>query len=648
MKELLNTGVNLPLEYDSGTDTLIGKIKDYSVAIKENLETGSYGCLFWVKEGDFKAITDVEEFLTDRQKAEPEYIKKFRVTELGAAVALNRTNDDFANINNLKRFLFDFASNLSLNFYKNCCCECGKTEGLALYTAEGGVIAQFCKACCTGYTLLLGIDNDEEPLNSALPSFASAAEPLKEVIPEPAAQISSFGFGEIKSEAEKNVIKEASSAAEEAPAASDEDLNKEFAELMAAEEPVDTEVVKLEAPMEKENDSEDVLSEFILTEIEQKASEAEENVIAEPMVRSEENNNESIDALLFTGETPKEPERPKSKLFEEAEREFAEEQARLAAEAEKNPPENLLTDLLISENGEIAIKETEPEVDDGSADVTEFRDDSNDGEDFDVEEIESTVIQATVTTGHPQLAAEETPLEKDGSVPLINPNSHREERHVSPVNGPDAVQPLEFAQPITNEVLGDTAEKSELPPGYAGGDNMDRTPEPFKTSRPYNRAYEAADRYQSMRTIRYAERSNAFMGVIGTLVFGFIAILIWTLAAGTTEVAAYWGSLVVVAAAFCGYRVAGRSLDKKGIVISFVMSLIFAILGVIVLSTVGTQIMLSETLFVEASLVESFEWFIGTLGTTADISAIATDFAVPFIIVLVADIVVSIAAWRKA
>ena len=59
MKELLNTGVSLSLEYCPEIDGLIGRIKNYSVAVRENNETGSYGVLLWVKEGDYSAVTSV-------------------------------------------------------------------------------------------------------------------------------------------------------------------------------------------------------------------------------------------------------------------------------------------------------------------------------------------------------------------------------------------------------------------------------------------------------------------------------------------------------------------------------------------------------------------------------------------------------------
>ena len=178
MKELLNIGVSIELEYEESTDALIGQIKGYTVVVKENLSTGSYGCFFWAKEGDFAAITDMTEYLTDKQKLEPELIKKFRVTELGAAVALNRVDDAFVNVNMLKKFAYDFVTNLSINFFKNCCCECGGTGKLALYDING-TPAQACSECGKKYKLVCSFDEDvsgSDTKISAIPDFAKPLE----------------------------------------------------------------------------------------------------------------------------------------------------------------------------------------------------------------------------------------------------------------------------------------------------------------------------------------------------------------------------------------------------------------------------------------------------------------------------------------
>lgn len=686
MKELLNTGVSLPLVYDESTDALIGQVKGYSVAIKENLETGSYGCLFWIKEGDFTAITTAEEFLTDHQKSDLAYIKKFRVTEQGAAVALNRTDDDFTNVNNLKRFIFDFTASLSLNFYKNCCCECGRTDDLAIYSADG-VIAQACSECGVKYQLLMipGSGNMAQPISATnhakeeksvesvdktetVSSEAVAEQESLSAISEAdnAEDVSEFMLTEADVESVKTEevselteiksdnadvsefilteadIKAAKSEATAPVLTEMQSKAADVSEFMLTEADIEAAKAENTAPVltEIKNESADV-SEFMLTEEDIAAAEAEEK----NAVSASEEITENFQSLLYDKEEIKEPERPKSRLFEEAEREFAEEQARLAEEAAKNPPENVLNELLINDSGEIAIKEIEPEADDGSVDITEIRDDSNDGEDIEIEEIESTVTQPTITTGHPQLTAEETPLEKDGSVPLINPNSHREERHVSPVDGPDAVQPLELAQTITNEMLSVEEPKRELPPGYSDGTNMARDEVPQQKPPAYEN-YTAG--YSSYAVSDFTNRSNAFMGIIGALVIGLIGAAVWVLIADKLGVISYWGSLAIVVSVFGGYRLAGRSMDKKGIVLSFIIVLLMAAACVFVISALEVTNELEEVLNTDVSFFEGAEWFWKTIKNGSNSSIFIKNIAITTAITMIANLICAVRLWKNA
>lgn len=694
MKELLSTGVSVDLTYNEENDALIGLIKGYAVAIKENLQTGSYGCLFWLREGEFTAITTAEEYLTDKQKLDPEYIKKFRVTEQGVAVALNRTNDDFMNISNLKRFIYDFTSSLSLNFYKNCCCECGKTENLAIYSADG-VIAQACNECGAKYKFICAFEGGSPsftpPTKSEPIASAPAATSFGETPTVPAPETTSFtGISAVAEEPKpteadfgdfvlKEIPAELSPVQEERTAeeaATKEELEEAFSELAFTETksepviPVLTELTAEEKEAEKAAAAE-LLEEFMYNEQEAVPNEPEEipyekevsdeameelmftEINREPISQPEEESKpipavdlstaDEFSQLLAGNSEEKQPEKPRSKLFEEAEREFAQEKARIEAEEKLHNPEDTIDNLLIDENGQIAIKEQEAENDNGASDVTEFRDNTDYGEDFDIEEIESTVEMPTVTTGHPQLEAEETPLEADGSVPLINPNSHREERHVSPVDGPDAVQPLEFAQSaITNETLSSGEEEVQLPPGYADGGNMSREDEPFKTvnTLPNYGSY-------AYKPVKYNDSSNIIMGIIGILVLGLVGTVVWVLAASVFDVISYWGSLLIVFSVFGGYRLAGGAMDKKGVVISFIMSLVMVSLGAITVSAIEVQQALEEIYGVTVSLSEGFEWLSALLEDEATRKSFVTNLGVSVIITLAADIITAIRLWRN-
>ena len=654
MKELLNTGVNLPLDYDAATDALIGQVKGYSVAVKENLATASYGCLFWIREGDYTAITTAEEYLREKQKAAPDFIKKFMVSETGVAVALNRLNDDFANVNNLKRFIFDFVSSLSVNYYKNCCCECGTVANLALYTAEG-TIAQACSACGAKYQFLRAVECE---VQAAAPAEPEAIVEEKEEIP---AQETETPVAEeipalTEIHKEENYIENLLTPVEEPKA---EQQNESFESLLTpVEEPkaeqqneeIDNLLFSAEesAAEEKEessdkvdlqkNETADDFSEFMVNESEQEpAAEISEKEVTKQQPAA------NFDSLLIGEDEVEKSEPVKSALFEQIEREYAAEQAKLEAEAPQQQNEENLNDLLLDDKGEFTLKEIEPEVDDGSSDVTEFHDDSNDGEDIEVDEIESTVTAPTVTTGHPQLTAEETPLEEDGSVPLINPNSHREERHVSPVDGPDAVQPLELAASITHEDLGSLPE-IQLPPGYATGDNMERDVPDTIYPPPYEPTYD----YSSYDKIKFRSGSNAFMGIIGTLVFGLIGLAVWVAIVVLTGNISPWGSVAVVPAVFLGYRIAGRAFDKKAIVISIIMSLLFAVAGVFVTNAIDSMNVLSETFFTETTIRDGMNWIMNSLGNAESMKIIVSNGMISLVVTLVADIVAAVVAWKNS
>ncbi len=645
MRELLNTGVNIGLDYYDGYDALIGQIKGYSVAVKENLSTGSYGCLFWARKGEFGTLTTAGQYLEEQKQKNPEFIKKFMVNDTGVAVALTRSSDDFANVNNLKRFIYDFTTELSRNNYVNCCCECGSAENLSIYDTDGAV-AQACPSCGVKYIFICACKNSS---SASLSSFgasvasektetstadvavayaeASASEKAAILTPvEESAVVSEEKKGEspfAEFEYRREEKKEESAPAPVSSAAEEEFSLKEFEynpEEKIVEEPINEvkeEPADLSALMFDEADKEEV----------------SETQTIEP---AENTPEENFDTFLYEEAKP-EPERPRSLIFEQAEREFAEEKARMAAEEARLDRE---VDNLLIENGDIVLKEITPETDDGSNDVTEVYDDSNDGEDFDIEEIESTVEMPTVTTGHPQLEAEETPLEADGSVPLINPNSHREERHVSAVDGPDAVQPLDYGQArVTYEKLSD-----ETAPRFSAGDGINRGYN-NTTPPPYNPA-SAHSSYT--RSASFADDSNVPMGIIGALVMGLIGLVIWIAFAHFLDIISVWGCLAIIFTVYGGYYLGGRSLDKKGIVISFILTLVMVFAGVVGMSVFDVMADFKEEYDLAISFADAFEWTIGSLDVEVTRKAFVTNAVISMGATLIGNIIAAVNFWKKA
>lgn len=553
MKELLETGVNIGLSYDKRLDGLIGQIKGYSVAVKENNQTGSYGCLLWVRKGDFAAIKSAEDYLAEQVTANPDLVKNFRVTERGIAAALVKTSDSYKNVTNIKRFLYDLTSFLSLNFYVSCCYDCGKTAELGIYSAEG-VPVQCCGACGEKYEYISGTEND---IADAFP----AVNPKKE---------ETIGFDNLLAEEKR----------EEQP--------EPVAEKAAAETAVLTE--------EEE-------SELLLKEIPTQAEET-----APKRAETAENEDKiDISALMFGASEEKKPEPPKSEIFEQAQREFelqkqkeAQEKQNLRSEEEFGLRELMVSDLREENNGgaDLTIPTDDPEDrvghDEGVA-VTEIYDDSNEGEDIDVTEIESTISKPTVTTGHQQLSAKETPLDKDGKVPLMNPNAVDESNVPSAADGPDAVTPSTYTKPMP------TAEHSQTPPpGYAvATDDPRAETAPAPKATPYTQ--------QASPLIYLPPESNAFTGILGAFVLAVLGVGVWVLIAQMGFLS-YVGSLAIIGAVFGGYRLAGGSMDRKGIAISAVISVIMNVLGFGICLVIEVQKVIQECFGFSISFLDAIDW----------------------------------------
>lgn len=665
MQELLNTGVNFTLEYDEKENAMIGQVKGYSAAVRENISTGSYGCLLWVKQG--VSVAEKAEDHLEALKQQPEYLKNYRVTARGIAIALNRSSDSYKNITGLKKFLYDFADFLSKNGYINCCCECGAEHDLGIYQT-GQVIAQECSGCGEKYTLIMKVSAPVQKKSA----FTAA------VSDEPAEEFSLDNYAEeLRRKAElaeksaPDVNLHEIEEKEDKYAAPEEDISSLLTEIAPAGPQSNDLSADIGGSDKKKNDSakeEELFSELMFDANEKPAEEEkpapQKNVSIDSLLFTEqpapsaepekpredydctplsERGDMGFEALLAGSAEVKKPEPPKSEIFEAAEREFAAEQAKL----QKNEPEKFdINDLLLNENGEIELQEVKPEVDDGTV-VTEIRDDSNDGENIDVEEIESQVNAPTVTTGHPQLSAEETPLEADGSVPLINPNANREEKMVSPADGPDAVTPLavNYARPMSSE-----EEKTKpLPPGFADSSNMIDRDEPVHYGAPA--PYDPNSNYSTyVRPFDGGDtKSSVIMGIIGALTCGMLGVAIWVLIAEGLNIISWWGGIALAATTFAGYYFAGRALDKKGIVISAVITVVMMLVGVAAMTAIDVKDMFAETFGTDISLFDALHWitYIMSIEPTAK-RALVENLLFSFIVTMIADIGVANFLWKKA
>lgn len=708
MKELLNTGVSLNLEYCAEIDGLIGCIKNYSVAVRENNETGSYGLLLWVKKGEFDAITTVRDYLADRVTSDPDTVKNFRVQERGVAVALRKIEDPYKNARTIKHFLADLTGILSVNFYRSCCHKCGKTEELGIYL-DNGVLSQYCSVCGEGKEILKVIP---EVNGAEAPSVDESIK--KEEIAEP---VSLSAEAETAEAAETAVVEETAETAEatEAETAQDEEKAEEMpavdvpvkseekrddisvliaagdyskppenfkpaAEITAQKEthddinvllaagdyskppempkpavdasaqgaetyedinkllaekdyskPVEEQMPAVEIPAQSEESNDDINEllaaegdsvaeeEMPAVEIPAQSEEPDEEVNAllateedsaaeEQMPVVEAPENTDISSLMMDGEEEKKDEYvpPRSELFERMEREYLEEQKNASGVEEDNDYSEFMVtplDLSGTKEDELKVVETNNEVIGHNAEiaVTELRDDSNDGEDIDVTEIESTINKPTETTGHEQLTALETPLDEDGNVPLMNPNSESDDNRPSPVDGPDAIRPSVSTKPMPRVVEVD--EPREIPPGYAEpiSNPREEIQKINEQPRPYTApAYVAPINWGT-------PKSNPVMGIIGALVFVAVAIAAWVFIA-RIEYISFLGSILLVAGVYGGYRLAGGSIDKTGKVICTVLSVLFSVAGYLAALIINVQINVHEIFGYNISFLNAIEW----------------------------------------
>ncbi len=640
MKELLETGVNIGLSYDKRLDGLMGQIKGYSVVVKENNQTGSYGCLLWVRKGDFAAIKSAEDYLAEQLTSNPDLVKNFRVTERGIAAALVKTSDSYKNATNLKRFLYDLTSFLSLNFYVSCCYDCGKTAQLSIYSAEG-VPVQCCGACGEKYEFIGGAGNDAdsafpvpEPVKEEKISFDNLlADEKAEEQPEPAAEKNDIAAAALTKEEESELFFKEIPAPEAEPAPKTE-------EVKASEDKTDISGLMFAASEEKKPES------AVQHRAAEKLTAEEESELflkeipggeAEPAPKEEVKVSEDktdISGLMFGASVEKKPEPPKSEIFEQAQREFelqkqkeAQEKQNAQGEEEFGLKELMVSDLREENNGgeDLTIPGNDPEDKVGHSEeiaVTEIYDDSNEGEDIDVTEIESTVSKPTVTTGHQQLSAKETPLDKDGNVPLMNPNAVDQSNIPSAVDGPDAVTPSTYTKPMP------VAEHSATPPpGYATATDDPRAePAPTAKATPYTG--------QTSSFMYLPQESNALTGILGAFVLAVLGVAVWVLIAQMGFLS-YIGSLAIIGAVFGGYRLAGGSMDRKGIAISAVISVVMNVLGFGITLVIEVQKVIHDCFGYSISFLDAIDWVAFSLTESGASASLLIDMGVSMLFMIV-------------
>lgn len=653
MKELLDTGIDTSLGYSGRCDALVGKVKDLAVVIKENNETKSYGCLIWVKKKNSSSDDELYSYLSGQVADKPHIIKHFKTTGRGAALALVKYNDPSRNIKNLNRFLGDLADDLYAHDYVNCCYACGATEDLGIY-ASGSSVVQYCANCRKGTLVQSGdepADDDaaelsaqEQPeeqgsvydgdLMEAMTAAAvdlraeETAQTVEDLLADPAASASR----DDSADDDREVISTANDSADLSGLFAVEEAEKEPAPKSELFEAAQREFEEERRKAAKENEGPDETLDGLMFS----ASDAQKEKSAEPafgeanVYIEEETDSSNLEGLMYDENDA--PENEPEETEEEKEVENANiyglmlgsEQEVAEAEAENGTVEvtevTAVTAVGMGSGEDLTFEaEDEEEEDDGSVEVTEIYDDSNEGDDIEIEELSSDFNMPTDTKGG-EIEASETPLEADGSVPMVNPKSDFAETKPSSVHDPNAVRAFAYGSY-------EGANVAEEPVGFDGRRKGDRISDPRlgdemgSVSRDYKRQNAAAtapgaegpkptgfrvvskggDRSRPVikktRSI-YSGDSNAVVGVIAAVLFGIIGCALWCgigYMLGLMDsfdktvmsiVLAVFGCLPAVAV-FLGYRIGGDCFDTKGIVIASVLTVILDAVGLAAVLIVG-------------------------------------------------------------
>lgn len=636
MKELLETGLGADLEYYEACDALVGRINGLSVAVKENTATNSYGCLIWVCPGNAADKGEIEKYLSAQAAEKPHVIKNYRTAGRGAAIALMKYNDAERNISNINRLMSEIAEGLREHSYDNCCYKCGSREMLSIYS-DKGVPVQYCSRCGRG-TVLRSYGGKTAPVredpvisaddptlggllaDSAAESAENTAAVSNTLVSDDNIDLSGLLFdGSAAEEAKPEVrrselfdavqkeYEEEQRLARESSDDSVEDLLGDLlfvaGETKSEDEPLEFRERTESAPAASDDTDLGGLL-FDGTE-EAPAADDTPNFSAENSASGAE-----LDNLLYDG-ADEAPEKEEPQEWEPEIQAPAAVGSEIDALMVGEDTEVTAITAIGHGSGEDLVVETEEEEyvgEDANVAVTEIVDDSNEGEDIDITALETDASEPTDTSGE-ELVAADTPLEEDGSVPLVNPSSDFADIRPSSAFGPGAVRAYAAGSydnaTATDEPVGfDGRPKSAGPVSDPrAGDEMgarsrDYTSQRVSEANYHKRKTVEAHRVsgvsRSSKNMNYSyvvsSGSKTVVGAIAAFLFGLVGAGLWAgvgyvldltnafnddTASLITAICSFFPTLFV----FVGFRIGGDTFDKKGIVISAIISGLLDVVG---------------------------------------------------------------------
>ena len=670
MKELLETGAAGDLEYCENCDALIGKINGLAVAIKENDQTKSYGCLIWVGPEDKADPDAAKNYLEEQAIDKPHIIKHFRVAGRGAAIALVKYNDPVRNIGNINRLMSEISDGLFARSYVNCCYRCGSTEKLSLYS-DNGVPVLYCTDCGRG-TVLRSFGGKAVPEREA--PVISADDPLL-------GSLLADGTGEAEPEPQKNVFNadptaDLSGLMFDASAEEEVKTAPPRSELFEAAQREFEEQKKLQA-----EEADDFLNSLLFVAGDEKPAEKEPEPKLTVSAPTEADISE-LGGLMYDGteseETAEQPD-AEEKAAENAnidnlmydanadafgnggsweETPAVETQAPAASGSEIDglmvggiDSVTAVTAIGRGEGEDLQVETQEEEYVglDDSIEVTEIHDDSNDGEDIEITALDSKLGAPTDTQGA-ELEAGETPLEADGSVPLVNPNSGFADVRPSSAFGPGAVRAYSAGSyegaNIAEEPVGfDGRKKGSAPVRDPRlGDEMGARSRDFRSQQVSEPAlhrrkveqHKVSGNAKSSTNTNYSYTavygSKGVVGTIAAVIFALVGAGMWCgvgylldmlggFSEDTTSLITAVCAFLPALFAFVGYRIGGDYFDKKGILISVIVTILFDAIGAFALFVTSELRWTAQQYGFSVSLDKAFERVgEGLAGTSTEVA----------------------------
>ncbi len=635
MKELLETGLADDLGYFEVCDALVGRINGLSVAIKENAATNSYGCLIWVGPDETGEPGAVEKYLAGQAAGKPHVIKHYRTAGRGAAIALVKYNDAERNMGNINRLMSEIAEGLASCSYSNCCYKCGSHEQLSIYS-DNGVPVQYCSKCGRG-TVLRSYGGRDVPVKAG-PVIEKDDSDLGDLLVDRSA-----GADE-EEQTPKNTFSSDDNIdlsgllfdGTETEEAKPEERRSELFEALQREYEEEQRVMR----GENEGGVDDLLDSLLFVAGEEKtgpAAETPAETSAETDTAAADSDDTDLGGLMYDGtEDTAEEEAPDEAaaasgadidalMFDGTEE--PEKKPEQSWEPETQAPAALGSDidgLMVGEDVEVTavtamgrgegedltVEAPEEEYvgEDENVAVTEIYDDSNDGEDIDIVALQNDAGAPTKSAGK-VLEAMETPLEADGSVPLVNPSSGYADVKPSSAFGPGAVRAY-AAGSYDNATATDEPVGFDGRPKSAGrvsdpraGDEMGARSRDYTSQRVSEANYHKRKTVEAHRVSGVAKSSSGtnysyivssgshtLVGIIAAVLFGVVGAGLW---AGLGYILDMTGafdddtaSLLIAICSFLptlfvfvGFRIGGDCFDKKGIIISGIITLILDVAG---------------------------------------------------------------------